>query len=158
APNGGVFTNSVTVSLSATNGATIYFTVDGTTPTIFSPIYSTPFTLTNSAAVKAMATFPGLFNRAVATPPFLDTSEIGSGMGLLGQYWSNMTSVAFTNTSFNTPPTFVRTDTNINFNWGVAGPAPGFGTSNYVVRWTGTVQPQFSENYSFYTSADDGVR
>ena len=30
--------------------------------------------------------------------------------------------------------------------------------TDYTVRWTGALQPQFSEPYTFYTTTDDGVR
>ena len=46
----------------------------------------------------------------------------------------------------------------MNFNWDGTGPDPAIGSSNYAVRWTGSVQPQFNEQYTFYTTADDGVR
>jgi hypothetical protein len=29
---------------------------------------------------------------------------------------------------------------------------------DFTVRWTGAVQPQFSQTYTFYTKTDDGVR
>jgi hypothetical protein len=158
-PNGGVFTNSVTVSLAdATSGTTMYYTLNGTAPTTNSLLYTGPFALTTSAAVNAMAVKAGAFNSPIASASFINSSAIGTGTGLSGQYWTNTSSVAFTNVAFNNLPTLTRTDAVVNFNWSTNGPDPGIGRTNYVVRWTGTVQPQFNEPYTFYTTADDGVR
>jgi hypothetical protein len=159
APNGGVFTNSVMVSISDTSpGTTIYYTLDGTAPTTNSILYTGPFVLTNSTAVQAIATKPGALNSAVTSAGFINSSAIGTGTGLLGYYWSNVTSTAFTNIAFSTPPTLVRTDATVNFNWGNGSPDPTISSDNFVVRWTGAVQPQFNETYTFFTTTDDGVR
>ncbi|HXU75817.1 MAG TPA: PA14 domain-containing protein, partial [Methylomirabilota bacterium] len=83
---------------------------------------------------------------------------LGSGTGLLGKYWPNTSSAAFISPLFTNLPTLVRTDATVNFNWAGVGPDPSIGNTNYAVRWSGTVQPQFSEPYTFYTTADDGVR
>jgi mono/diheme cytochrome c family protein len=158
-PNGGVFTNSVTVSLSdATSGTSIYYTLDGTLPTTNSIHYTGSFLLLNSAAVQAVATLPGAVNSGVAIASFVNSSAIGNGTGLTGQYWTNTTSTAFTNITFNTLPTLTRTDAVVNFNWNSAGPDPRIGQTNFTTRWTGSVQPQFNETYTFYVTADDGVR
>ena len=110
-PNGGIFTNSVTVTMSdSVTGASIYYTLDGTTPTTNSIHYTDPFVLTNTAGVNAIAIKPGQLNSAVTTVSFLNSSEIGSGTGLLGAYYSNQLE------TFNDPPTLVRIDPTINFN------------------------------------------
>jgi len=51
-----------------------------------------------------------------------------------------------------------RIDAAVNFDWGKTRPVPSVGEDNFSVRWTGWVQPRYSERYKFYTLADDGVR
>jgi uncharacterized repeat protein (TIGR03806 family) len=158
-PNGGIFTNSVTVSLSdSASGVTIYYTLDGTAPTTGSILYTGPFVLTNSAGVQAIATKPGYVNSGIASAGFINSSAIGNGTGLLGSYWSNTTAATFGNPAFSVPATLVRTDAVVNFNWGNGSPDPTISADDFTARWTGMVQPQYSETYTFTTTTDDGVR
>jgi hypothetical protein len=53
---------------------------------------------------------------------------------------------------------FSRVDSNINFQWGQGAPDARLTSDRYSVRWTGQVTARFSENYTFYTNADDGIR
>jgi uncharacterized repeat protein (TIGR03806 family) len=158
-PNGGTFTNSVTVSLSDTTpGTTIYYTLNNSTPTTNSTLYTAPFVLSNSVNVQAMAVKPGYVNSAVTSATFLNSSAIGSGIGLRGSYWSNTTAAAFGGAGFTNAPSLVRTDAVVNFNWGNGSPDPKISSDTFTARWTGAVQPQFNETYTFYTTTDDGVR
>ena len=149
----------ITVTLSdATPDSTIYYTLDGTTPTTNSPVYTGPFVLAASTGVHAIAAQPGAANSGVASAGFVDSSAIGTGTGLLGSYWSNVSSVDFTNASFALPATLVRTDAAINFNWAATPPDPAIGLTNFAVRWTGSIQPQYNETYTFSTETDSGAR
>jgi hypothetical protein len=73
----------------------------------------------------------------------------GTGTGLSATYYNNSN---FTGTSF------ARVDPAVNFFWGAGAPAPSIGADTFSVRWTGQVQPQFTQTYTFYTQSDDGVR
>lgn len=73
----------------------------------------------------------------------------GTGTGLTGAYYNNMD---FTGSSF------VRNDTTLNFNWGSNAPHSQLGVDTFSARWTGQIQPRFSEAYTFFTTSDDGVR
>ena len=159
APNGGSFINSRQVTLSdATPGVSIYYTTDGSTPTTNSPVYSTPFTLTHSTLVKAMAAMPGAINSAVASASFINSAELGHGTGLTGSYWSNTDSVTFTNPAFANPPSFVRIDPTVNFNWNSSAPTNTMARTNFVVSWTGAIQPIYNDNYTISAFSDDGER
>jgi uncharacterized repeat protein (TIGR03806 family) len=154
-PPGGAFTNVLTVSITdASPGASIYYTLDGTTPDGGSMLYTGPFQLVSSAVVKAIAIQPGSVNSAVASASFVNTAALGTGTGLKGEFFADHTSA----NPFTGAPTLVQTNATIDFDWGTTGPDPLVGATNFTVRWTGSVQPQFSETYTFYTSADDGVR
>jgi uncharacterized repeat protein (TIGR03806 family) len=152
-PNGGIFTNAVAVRIADSSpGTKIYYTLDGTPPSTNSILYTGPFILTNSAAVQAFAVKTGAVSSGIASAGFLNSSVIGSGTGLLGQYFASQLM------TFVPPPTLVRTDAVVNFNWNTVSPNPSIPTTDYTVRWTGMVQPQFDETYTFSTTTDDGVR
>ncbi len=70
-PNGGSYNNFVQVSLStATTGATLRYTLDGTDPTAGSALYNNPLTLSTSLTLKARAFKSGMADSAVASAAF----------------------------------------------------------------------------------------
>jgi Concanavalin A-like lectin/glucanases superfamily/Chitobiase/beta-hexosaminidase C-terminal domain len=70
-PNGGSFTGSVSVTLqTATSGASIYYTTNGSTPTQSSTLYAGAFALTSSATVNAIALQSGSNPSAQASASF----------------------------------------------------------------------------------------
>ncbi|MEI7730467.1 MAG: PA14 domain-containing protein [Verrucomicrobiota bacterium] len=73
----------------------------------------------------------------------------GAGTGLNGEYFgsNNFTTLKFT-----------RTDATVNFDWGTNTPGSGVGADNFSVRWSGQIEPRFTETYTFYVTADDGAR
>jgi len=46
----------------------------------------------------------------------------------------------------------------VNFDWGGGTPDSSLGVDTFTTRWTGKVEPQYSQTYTFYTQTDDGVR
>jgi murein DD-endopeptidase MepM/ murein hydrolase activator NlpD/lipopolysaccharide export system protein LptA len=79
----------------------------------------------------------------------LSSSPSGNGTGLKGEYYDNQD---FTNFKL------ARTDSTVNFDWGGGSPDGSMGADQFSVRWTGFVQPRYSESYTFYTASDDGIR
>ncbi len=79
-PNGGTFTGSQTVTITcATADADIYYTTDGSTPTVDSAKYSGSFTLTASAAVKAFAVSADATASDIVTAVFTKKSGTSGG-------------------------------------------------------------------------------
>ncbi|MFA6545573.1 MAG: PA14 domain-containing protein [Limisphaerales bacterium] len=73
----------------------------------------------------------------------------GARHGLLGAYFSRPDCSG---------EVLKRLDAQVNFDWADKPAAPGVPTEDFSVRWTGQVQAQHSENYTFHVEADDGVR
>jgi N-acetylneuraminic acid mutarotase len=68
----GTYSGTQTVSISdATNLASIYVTLDGSTPTPMSPLYTGPIVVSSSETLKAMATATGYTNSSVASAAYV---------------------------------------------------------------------------------------
>ncbi len=95
------------------------------------------------------------FDQASVTPVSkLDvqagTPVVGTGDGLTGRYYSNP-DVAGT-------PTMSRVDPLVNFIWHKDAPSPELPEDFFSVAWSGEIQAQYTEPYTFYFMSDDGVR
>ena len=155
-PSGGNFINSVTVTLAdSESGATIYYTLDGTKPTTNSIRYAGPFAVTKTADLQAIAIKPGAVNSGVTEAAFVNTAAVGGGSGLLCQYWANATNDA----AFATPATVAHTNSSVTvLDWITNAPGSLVGQGNLVVRWSGSLQPQYDDTYELLVKAAGGVR
>lgn len=63
----------------------------------------------------------------------------------------------FANRNLEGSPALIRTDAQINFDWGTGSPAAGLPADNFSVRWTQTLALS-ADTYTFNVVADDGVR
>ncbi|MDP4181762.1 MAG: PA14 domain-containing protein, partial [Bacillota bacterium] len=87
-----------------------------------------------------------------STPVQTQTINVNS-QGLLGEYYDDTNSDHYFTTLL-----FTRVDPTINFDSKQVKANDIFKYDNFSVRWTGYVEPLYSEDYTFYTSSDDGVR
>ena len=81
-PNGGRFYGSETITITCpTDGADIYYTLDGTTPTTGSKQYTGAFKIKESTTVKAIAVKANYIDSAVATAEFTKRTGGNGGGG-----------------------------------------------------------------------------
>lgn len=84
---------------------------------------------------------------------YYEAAQLGSGSGLTGAYYDEEEH------NFAGTPAFWRIDTTVNFDWGHESPAASLvGDDFFSIRWTGGIEPLFSEEHTFYIISDDGVR
>jgi hypothetical protein len=112
-PPGGTYSAAQTVTISsATSGATIRYTVDGSTPTASSTLYSGPISVPNSRTVNAIALKSGSTTSAVSSasytigtqagcPTQSDTPNFGSNVRIFDPSMSAATIQAQLDTDFN---------------------------------------------------------
>lgn len=94
---------------------------------------------------------PAVLRAVLLLAASASTSFAQSGTGLTGKYYDTETFGTLTTT---------RTDTSINFTFGTTIPAGTAITAaiTYSVAWSGQIEPQYSELYTFTVTADDGAR
>jgi hypothetical protein len=73
-----------TMSISASSGATIYYTIDGSVPTTSSLFYTGSFVLSNTASIKAIAVQNGYRNSSTASASYPSVFYLPSN---LIHYW-----------------------------------------------------------------------
>ncbi|MDT7803972.1 MAG: hypothetical protein QOI78_7405 [Actinomycetota bacterium] len=112
-PPGGTYSSAQTVTIgSATSGATIRYTVDGSTPTASSPQYTAPISVPGSRTVNAIALKSGSTTSAVSSatytigtqagcPTQSDTPNFGSNVRIFDPGMSAATIQAQLDTDFN---------------------------------------------------------
>ncbi len=79
------------------------------------------------------------------------TATAQTGTGLTGKYYDNGDFTSLVTT---------RTDTSINFSFGTGIPSSTSITNadTFSIAWSGQIESQYSELYTFHVTADDGAR
>ncbi len=120
----------------------------GMSPTI--DLFTTPPVINNYTTTFGEQQAVAEYRAAIeALSAMIYQMAVSQGNGLKAEYFN---SVDLTN------PALTRTDATVNFDWGTGAPAPGVGADGFSVRWSGLIEPAYTETYTFYTDSDDGVR
>jgi beta-glucosidase len=97
---------------------------------------------------------PGIYQTGAFVEPVsssaLTLDGRGSATGLKGEY--------FNNRELKGEPVLVRTDAQVNFDWGSLSPAPQVNSDNFSVRWTGKLVAADSGKYALGVAGNGGVR
>jgi hypothetical protein len=105
-----------------------------------------------NAGVYTVVITDSLGQSVTSAQASLTVGTLGNGTGLLGDYYSDQPK------TFVDPPTLERLDSTVNFDWGIGSPDASISADTFTVRWTGLVEPLYSQTYTFYTATDDGAR
>jgi hypothetical protein len=148
-PAGGYFTNSVSVTITdATPGATIYYTLDNSTPGTNSPVYAGPLTLTNTALVQVKAFKSGYVPRPVVSALFINAASANFAAGFARQeFYPGALRTDLENPAYTGQPSFV--------NYLSAFETPSGQGVNYAERVSGYFIPPVTTNYVFFVCSDD---
>lgn len=150
-PEGGNYTSPQSVSLStATSGATIYYTTDGSTPTTGSTLYTSPFAISATTTLKAFATKSGLSNSGVITLTYTFTAPppVGTGVVSLSSWpGANVTMESTQSGNFTISIKATPSANNINAQVALSqGQPTGYGALAVVGRFNSIGQIDASNN------------
>ena len=123
-PAAGTYTEVQNVEINcATDGASIYYTTDGTEPTTTSSVYSTAITVGETMTIKAMAVKEDMENSAVATAEYIINLPTEVATIAAAQDLDNNTTFNFTGTAVvtfhNSNHLYIRDDSGSGLIYGV---------------------------------------
>ena len=123
---------------------------DGSAPTLADAIRAHNHPSFNGASVS-LADMPNLvaFVQQIGREETSAPVSPGTGVGLFGSYFNNMTLAGL--------PVLERTE-RIDFSWGNGSPGTGVNPDQFSVRWLGRVEASTTGTYKFQTVSNDGVR
>ena len=158
-PVGGAYTGTQTVTLTdSTPGSVIHYTVDGTTPTAASSVYTSPITVSATQTVSAIAVASSYTNSSVLTSTYTITPAQSGGA--IGQAFSDTFQYAAGDLATNSGG-------NWTYNGGAAmyiqgnsyGITPNATDGQYhVLRWSGAGTPNANQYATMvFTRWDGGV-
>ena len=139
ASSGATYTYTVRAFDAASNFSNLSNTVQVTTPT--APVSPPPAPVPSPGPVPGPAPSPVNPGPASCATPAINA--------FTGCYYNNIT--------LSGTPSLVRTDNQVNFNWGTDSPSPAVTPLNFSTRWQGYFTFQQGE-YLFSTMASDGLR
>ncbi|HVV18159.1 MAG TPA: glycoside hydrolase family 3 C-terminal domain-containing protein [Pseudonocardiaceae bacterium] len=122
----------------------------GGSAAVVAPHVVTPFDGIKARAGSTVDVQYAQGTSGAALPP-VPASAFGSGLN--GQYYNDMT--------LSGDPVLTRTDPNVDFAWGpnsAVSPGPGVNSTQWSVKWTGTITAPATGTYTFSLTSDDGSR
>lgn len=135
-------------------------------PTIGTITQPTCTTATGSVVLNGLPSGSWILTRSPGSVTTLGTGTSTTISGLSsGTYTYSVNALNnglkaeyFNNKTLSGTPILTRTDATVGFDWGNGSPDPLIGVDNFSVRWSGLIQPLYSQTYTFSTSSDDGIR
>ena len=113
--------------------------------------------LPNAGTYTVVAT-DSLGQTVTSAPATLYIGTFGAGTGLAADYYNvPVFAEATPPDPFDSWPAYSTVDPIVDFDWGTGG-LPGTGSDYVTVRWHGQLQPLYSQDYTLYTTSDDGSR
>lgn len=114
--------------------------------------YSTPLTGIQSKVSPSTKVLysPAIYPPGVLVEAIPSTSLSSNGPGLRAEY--------FNNKDLSGTPVLVRTDSQVNFDWGAMSPGPRVVEDNFSVRWTGKLTAPETGKFSIGIAGNGGMR
>lgn len=118
---------------------------DGSAPTLDAAIQAHKNVSVTGATLSNLVAYLQTIGSEEPTAP----AGLGTGTGLTGDYFGNMT--------VSGAPVVSRVEA-VDFTWGSASPAPGLAVDGWSVRWSGMIEFPATGTYRLQLQADDGAR